>query len=73
MKDRYGHSLAPGQLYLKGNYLRLVRSKKVFRKTFSLMTSDVLYNSDEVFDIVDVDQELSINNDAYFKIVARSP
>ena len=72
IKGRYGHSLAPGQLYLKGNYLKLVRLKNISRKKFSLILGDVLCDSDKVFDTVDVDHELSNSNDAYFEIVARS-
>ena len=72
MKDRYGHSLAPGQLYLNGNYLKLVRLKNISWKKFSFIPDDVLCDPDEVFDIVDVDNELSMCKDAYLELVARS-
>ena len=70
MKDRFGHSLAPGQLYLKGNYLKLVRSRNISRKTFSLIPGAVLCNP-EVFDIfVDVDDDLIMCKDSYLALVA---
>ena len=44
MLDHFGHSLTPGQLYLQGNYLKLVISKHVSWKKFSLILTfdDVL-------------------------------
>ena len=69
-KDCYRHSLAPGQLYLKGNYLKLVRSKNISQKKFSLIHGDVLCDPDKVFDIVDADNELSMCKDAYLELVA---
>ena len=73
MLDHFGHSLAPGQLYLQGNYLKLVRSKPVYWKKFSFILTfdDVLCDPDEVFDIVDVDPELSMCKDTYLELVAR--
>ena len=61
------------QLYFKGNYLELVRSWNIFRQKFSLIPGDVPCDPEEVFDIlVDVDDDLSLCNDAYLALVARS-
>ena len=72
MKDRYENFLTPRQLHLKGNYLKLVISKNISRKKFSLIPGDVLCDPDDVFDIVDVDDELSMCKDIYLELVARS-
>ena len=33
LKDRFGHVIYPGELYLKGSYLKLTRSKNIARKS----------------------------------------
>ena len=63
---------SPGQLHLISDYLKLVRSKKISRKKFRFIPGDVLCYPDEVFDIVDVDDELSIYKDAYLELVTQS-
>ena len=64
------HSLAPGQLCLTSNYLKLVRSKKISWKKFSLIPCDVLRGPDEAFDIVDVEDELIMCKGTYLELVA---
>ena len=71
-ESSYEHSLAPGQLYLKNNYLKLVTSRNISWKKFSLIPGDILCDPDKVCDIVDVDNELSMCKDAYLELVARS-
>ena len=61
MKDCYRYSLAPGQLHLKGNYFKLVRPKSISWRKLILIPDDV--HPDEVFNIVDVDDELNMCND----------
>ena len=63
---------SPGQLHLISDYLKLVRSKKISRKKFRFIPGDVLGHPDEVFDIVDEDDELSIYKDAYLELVTQS-
>ena len=60
MKDHYRYSLAPAQLYLKGNYFKLVRPKSISRRKLILILDDVLCDPEEVFNIADVDNELNM-------------
>ena len=72
LKGRFGHIIYPGELYLKGNYLKLTRSKNIARKKFTLLPGDVVCEPDEVFDFVDVDYDLTICKDAYLELISRS-
>ena len=69
LKDRFGHVIYPGELYLKGNYLKLTRSKNIARKMITLIPGDVVCKPDEVFDFVDVEDD-HFRNDFITKILA---
>ena len=45
----FGHFLSPGELFLKGSYLKPERSRNISQKTFRLVLGDVLCDPDEVF------------------------
>ena len=49
-----------------------MRSKNISQKKFSLIHGDVLCDPGEVYDIADVEDELSMCKDAYLELVARS-
>ena len=54
--SRYRHCIAPGELILRGSYLKPERSRNISRKIFSLAPGDVLSNPDKVFEaFVDID------------------
>ena len=72
LKNSFGHVIYPGELYLKGNYLKLTRSKNIARKKFTLVPGDVVCEPDEVFVFVDVDYDLTICKDAYLELISRS-
>ena len=46
MSDMYGHRISNGKLYLRGNYLKLVRSKNMLRKKFEILNYEVLIPPD---------------------------
>ena len=73
MNDRYGHSLDARENYLKGNYLKAEGSHNMSLKKFSIVTGDVLCNSEKVFEVfVDIDHDnLSMAKDAYLEVVSR--
>ena len=42
MSDMYGHSISKVELYLHGNYLKVVRSKNILWKKFEMLNYEVL-------------------------------
>ena len=50
MSDMYGHRISKGELYLRGNYLKVVRSKNMLLKKFEILNFEVLIPPDEVFE-----------------------
>ena len=48
MSDNYGHNIMEGELYFRGNYLQLVRSKKISNKQFKIIEKDVIISPEEV-------------------------
>ena len=73
IKDRYGYSMAPGEPFLRGSYLKSERSRNISRKVFSLVPRDVLCDPDKVFEVfVDIDSNLSASKDLYLALVTQS-
>ena len=72
LKNHFGLVIYPGELYLKGNYLKLTRLKNIARKKFTLVPGDVVCKPDKVFDFVDVEDDLSMCKDAYLELMSRS-
>ena len=50
MFDMCGRRISKGELYLRGNYLKVVRSKNMLLKKFELLNYEVLIPPDEVFE-----------------------
>ena len=50
MPDMYGHRISKGELYLRGNYLKVARSKNILSKKFEILNYEVLIPLDEVFE-----------------------
>ena len=72
IKDHYGHSVAPWELFLRVSYLKPKRSRNISREMFILVPWDILCDSDEVFEVfVDIDSNLSMSKDAYLALVTR--
>ena len=58
MRDRYGHSISPGELFLRGNYLKSERSRNMSSKKFSIVSGEVLCDPAEVFEVfVDIERD----------------
>ena len=50
MSDNYGHNVMEGELYFRGNYLQLVRLKKISNKQFKIIEKDVIISHEEIFE-----------------------
>ena len=62
-----------GELYFRGNYLQLVRSKKISNKQFKVIENDVIISSEEVFETyIDVQKDLTMADDYYLALVGRA-
>ena len=62
--SRYGHSIAPGELFLRGSYLKPERSRNISQKMFSLVARYVICDPDKVLKVfVDIDSDLSMSKD----------
>ena len=42
MRDHYGYSISPGELFLRGNYLKSEQSRNMSLKKFSIVSGEVL-------------------------------
>ena len=71
-RDRYGHSISPGEHFLRGNYLKPERSRSMSSKKFSIVAGDVFCDPAEVFEVfVDIDHDsLSMTKDSYLELVS---
>ena len=66
MSDLYGHRISKGELHLRGNYLKVVRSKIMLWKKFEILNSQVLIAPDEVFEtFVEVADDLTMSCRSY--------
>ena len=73
MSDNYGHNIMEGELYFRGNYLQLVRSKKISNKQFKIIEKDVIISPAEVFEtFIDVQEDLTLAVDYYLGLVRRA-
>ena len=62
MSYLYGYGISKGELYLRGNYLKVVRSKNMLWKKFEILNYEILISPDEVFEtFVEVADELSMS------------
>ena len=69
MSRMYRHRISKGELYLHGNYLKIVRSKYVFWKKFEILNYKVLIPPDEVFKtFVEVADDLTMSCRSYLAL-----
>ena len=62
-----------GELYFRGNYLLLVRSKKLSNKQFKITEKDVIISPVEVFEtFIDVKEDLTMAADYYLALAGRA-
>ena len=72
MSDMYGHRISKGELHLRGNYLKEVRSKNMLGKKFEILNYEVLMPSDEVFEtFVEVADDLTMSCRSYLALKER--
>ena len=73
MSDLYGHRISKGELHLRGNYLKVVRSKIMLWKKFEILNSQVLIAPDEVFETsVEVADDLTMSCRSYLALKERA-
>ena len=61
------------ELYFGGNYLQLVRSKKLSSKQFKITEKDVIISLKEAFEtFIDVQEDLTMAVDYYLALVGRA-
>ena len=62
MSGIYGHRISRGELCLRGNYLKVVRSKNMLWKKLEILNYQVLIPPDEVFEtFVEVADDLTMS------------
>ena len=68
----YGDRILKGELYLRGNYLKVVRSKNMLLKKFKILNYEVLIPPDEVFEtFVEVADDLTMSCRSYLALKER--
>ena len=73
MSDMYRHRISKGELYLRGNYLKVVRSKNMLLKKFEMLNYEVLIPPDEVFEtFVEVADDLTTSCRSYVALEERA-
>ena len=66
MKDCYDHVMSVGDMFFRGNYLKLTRSRNPNFKQFQIIQREVLLSPDEVIDTyVDINDDLEMNVNIY--------
>ena len=69
MPDMYGQKISKGELYLRGNYLKVVRSNNMLWKKFEVLNCKVLIPPDEVFEtFAEVAYNFTVNCCSYLSL-----
>ena len=53
-QDAYGHVIYAGELYFKGNYLKIIRSRALNHKQLKVIPANVAFEPDEVYEYIHV-------------------
>ena len=73
MSDMYEHRISKGEFNLRGNYLKVVRSKNMLLKKFEILNFEVLIPPHEVFEIfVEVADDLTMSCRSYLALKERA-
>ena len=67
MFDRYDHTIILSELFVKENYLKHTRSKKLNKKQLTIIDYDVMITPDEVFEAF----LENVSTDAYAALVGK--
>ena len=73
MSDMYRHRISKGGLNLRGDYLKVVRSKNMLWKMFEILNYEVLVPTDDVFEtFVKVADDLTMSCRSYLPLKERT-
>ena len=73
MSDMYGHIISKGELHLRENCLKVLRSKNILLKKFQILNYKVLIPPDEVFEtFVEVADNLTMSFLSYLALKERA-
>ena len=73
ISDMYGHRISKSELYLLGNYLKVVRSKNMLLKKFEILNYEVLIPPDEVLEIfVEIADDLTMSCRSFLALKERA-
>ena len=73
MSGIYRHRTLKGELYLRGNYLKVVRSKNMLWKKSEILNYEILITPDEVFEtFVEVADDLTMSCCSYLALKERA-
>ena len=73
MSDMYRHRISKGGLNLRGDYLKVVRSKNMLWKMFEILNYEVLIPTDDVFEtFVKVADDLTMSCRSYLALKERT-
>ena len=73
MSDMYRHRISKGGLNLRGDYLKVVRSKNMLWKMFEILNYEVLVPTDDVFEtFVKVADDLTMSCRSYLALKERT-
>ena len=69
----YGHRISKGELYLRENYLKVVRLKNMLLKKFEILNFEVLIPPDEIFEtFAEVADDLTMSCRSYLALKERA-
>ena len=72
-QDDYGHTIPPGQLYLRGKCLKKERSRSARHHKFSILSGNTICTPDEIFDVfVDISDALTIEKERFSTLLSRA-
>ena len=73
ISDEYGHKILGGDLFLRGNYLQITRSRSSKLHKFKVLPGEVLVEASEVFEIfVDISDDLTLDKEEFRELVDRA-
>ena len=73
LKDCYNHIINIGELFFRGNYLKLVKSRNIDIKQFQVSQSEVLFPPDEINDTyLDINKDLQMNISVYNELINKA-
>ena len=73
LKDCYNHIINIGEMFFRGNYLKLVKSRNIDIKQFQVSQSEVLFPPDEINDTyLDINKDLQMNISVYNELINKA-